>query len=64
MAHCSVLWLDIGGRGAGIFTLLFKGGGGDEAGGGDEKGEESPVDGIIGWAWVGEERQLPFIVVN
>ena len=39
-------------------------GGGDEARGGDEEGEEGPMDGVIGWAWVGKERQLPFIVVT
>ena len=39
-------------------------GGGDEAGGGDEEGEESPVDGIIGWAWVGSEWKLSLLVVN
>ena len=41
-----------------------KGGGGeeggdDEDGGGDEKGEESPVDGVIGWTRLGKEGRLP-----
>ena len=39
-------------------------GGGDEARGGDEEGEEGPMDGVIGWAWVGKERQLPLTVVK
>ena len=60
----AILWLDIGGRGAGIFTLLFKGGGGDEAGGGDAKGEVSPVDGVSVRPWVGTEWKLSLLVVN
>ena len=39
-------------------------GGGDAARGGDEEGEEGAVDGVIGWAWVGKERQLPLTVVK
>ena len=34
-------------------------GGDDEDGGGDEKGEESPVDGFIGWTRLGKEGRLP-----
>ena len=32
------------------------GGGGNEDGGGDEKGEESPMDGLIGWTRLGKTR--------
>ena len=39
--------------------LSWEEGGGDEAGGGDEEGEEGAVDGILGRARVGKERQLP-----
>ena len=39
-------------------------GGGDAARGGDEEGEEGAVDGVVGWAWVGKERQLPLTVVK
>ena len=34
-------------------------GGGDEEGGGAEEREESSVDGVVGWARMGKERQLP-----
>ena len=39
-------------------------GGRDEAGGGDEEGEEGAVDGILGRARVGKERQLPHNVLK
>ena len=35
-------------------------GGRHEAGGGDEEGEEGSVDGILGRARLGKERQLPY----
>ena len=40
-----------------------KGGGGEEGcgnedGGGDEKGEESPMDGLIGWTRLGKKRRV------
>ena len=35
-------------------------GGRHEAGGGDEEGEEGAVDGILGRARLGKERQLPY----
>ena len=33
--------------------------GGNEDGGGDEKGEESPMDGLIGWTRLGKKRRVP-----
>ena len=39
-------------------------GGGNEEGGGVEEREESSVDGLVGWARLGKERQLPQIAVD
>ena len=36
--------------------------GGDEDGGADEGGEESAVDGLSLWPWLGEKRQMPWSV--
>ena len=36
--------------------------GGDEDGGVDEGGEESAVDGLSSWPWLGEKRQMSWNV--
>ena len=36
--------------------------GGDEDGGADEGGEESAVDGLSSWPWLGQKKQMPWSV--
>ena len=38
--------------------------GGNEDGGADEGGEEGAVDGLSSWPWLGEKREMPWIVMK